>query len=160
MRLIIFAAAVVMATAAYAGQKFDTYANSRYGYSISYPPDLLIPQRESDDGDGRIFTSKDGKAEFRIYAAASFAGIDDTSETVVKSAEQKCPGHRASYRVVKPHLAAMSCVAGTELIYQKTILENGMDTTFMGAYPAAQRAIWDPAVAAMAQSLTPASSGN
>jgi len=32
---------------------FDTYCNARFGYCIHYPNDLLYPQREADNGDGR-----------------------------------------------------------------------------------------------------------
>lgn len=44
-----------------------TYVNSVYRYHIDYPDDLLIPQGESDSGDGQVFTSKDKLCELRVY---------------------------------------------------------------------------------------------
>ena len=35
----------------------------RFGYLISYPSDLLIPQGEADNGDGQKFLAKDETRE-------------------------------------------------------------------------------------------------
>ena len=144
----------VTATAAIAGTKFDIYSNARYGYAISYPPALLKALPEPDAGDGRVFEGINGSAEFRVYAGGTVEGIDDTAEAIAKSAEDECPGHRASYRVIKPKVAAISCEAGTTIIYQKTILHDGVATTLMATYPSSERAIWNPVVATMAASMT------
>jgi hypothetical protein len=114
----------------------------------------LKQQPEPDVGDGVTFTAVKGAAEFRVYAGGTVEGINDTSEAVAKSAEEKCPGHHAPYRVVKPMLAAVSCATGANILYSKTLLRDGVATTFMAAYPAAERAIWDPVVAEMARSMT------
>lgn len=45
----------------------ETYVNSVYRYHIGYPDKLLIPQGESDSGDGQVFTSKDNLCELRVY---------------------------------------------------------------------------------------------
>lgn len=44
-----------------------TYVNSVYRYHIDYPDELLIPQGESDSGDGQVFLSKDKLCELRVY---------------------------------------------------------------------------------------------
>src|SRR5207244_2912359 len=46
---------------------YKTYANARFKYSISYPTDLLIPQGESENGDGQVFREKSGSVEMRVY---------------------------------------------------------------------------------------------
>ena len=55
---------------------YRTYVNSRYGYSISYPSNL-IPQPESDSGDGRAFLSKNGDAELLVFASACYQSADE-----------------------------------------------------------------------------------
>lgn len=44
-----------------------TYVNSVYRYHIDYPDELLVPQGESDSGDGQVFASKDKLCELRVY---------------------------------------------------------------------------------------------
>jgi len=154
MRVFLLSAALVAGSGASGASLQDTYANSRYDYSISYSPALLKPQPESDAGDGRVFEAKKGTAQFRIFAGGIVSDINDTPKAAAKSAEEKCPGHRAVYRVVKPWLAAVSCTVGTDILYSKTLLRGGVATTFMGTYPARERAIWDAVVAAMARSMT------
>src|SRR5207237_8321240 len=46
---------------------YKTYDNARFKYSISYPTDLLIPQGESENGDGQVFREKSGSVEMRVY---------------------------------------------------------------------------------------------
>jgi hypothetical protein len=154
MRVILLLAALVIASGASGVPLQNVYANARYGYSISYPPGLLKQQPEPDAGDGVVFSAVKGPAEFRVYASGTAAGIDDTPEAAGKSAEEKCPGHRATYRVAKHRLAAISCTIGTNILYSKTLLRNGMATTFVGSYPVKERPTWDPVVAAMARSMT------
>src|SRR5437588_5064694 len=51
----------------FAHSDYRTYTNARFGYSISYPASVLVPQGESDNGDGQIFRSRDGHAEMRVF---------------------------------------------------------------------------------------------
>jgi hypothetical protein len=148
---VLSAALVLMSASAFAQ---SIYANARYDYSISYPSSLLKQQPESASGDGVVFSAIKGKAEFRVYANAMVEDINDTPALIAKSAEEDCPGHHATYRVVKPKLVAISCTAGANILYSKTLMNGDVATTFEGTYPAAERAIWDPAAAAMARSLT------
>lgn len=45
---------------------YTGYYNERYGYGIDYP-DILIPQGESDSGDGQTFISEDGRSKMSVY---------------------------------------------------------------------------------------------
>jgi hypothetical protein len=154
MRHILFSASLIVASGAtVAAPLQDIYVNSRYDYSISYPAALLKAQPESDAGDGTVFDATKGTAQFRIFAGGTAPDINDTSTAAAKSAEEKCLGHHAAYRVVKPRLAAISCTIGPNILYSKTLLRDGVATTFMGTYPVKERATWDPVVAAMARSM-------
>ena len=55
---------------------YGSYSNGRFGYSIDYPKDLLIPQGESDNEDGQEFTSKDGKAVLLVWGHLNVLGED------------------------------------------------------------------------------------
>lgn len=52
-------------TTTYTGT-YTGYYNSRYGFGTRYP-DILIPQGESESGDGQTFVSEDGRSTMRIY---------------------------------------------------------------------------------------------
>ena len=59
--------AVILVSSALGQTKYQTYSNARFAYSIDYPTDLLTPQDESQNGDGRVFTAKHGSAELRVW---------------------------------------------------------------------------------------------
>jgi hypothetical protein len=154
MRSFLYLVLALAATAAVAAPKMEIYSNDRYGYAISYPPSLLKAQPEADSGDGRVFSGTHSSAEFRVYAEAMVEGIDDSAEAIAKTAEEDCPGHHASYRIIKPKMVAISCEAGAKIIYQKTLLHDGLATTLTATYPTSEKAIWNPIVATMAASMT------
>ncbi|MDB5279259.1 MAG: hypothetical protein JWR61_4214 [Ferruginibacter sp.] len=45
---------------------FETYCNARFGYCIDYPT-FLIPNPESENGDGRVFVNKEGTKVLTVY---------------------------------------------------------------------------------------------
>lgn len=47
--------------------KFNKYCNPRFGYCVDYPSELIYPQPESENGDGRIFKNKNGEEILRVY---------------------------------------------------------------------------------------------
>ena len=148
--LIIFAL-LVPAVAA----EIDTYSNARYGYSVSYPRDLLSPLPEAENGDGRIFKAKMGTAEFRVFAEAN--ALDESAELIAKRAEGGCQDHKASYRVVKPTLVAVSCtMTNGHVYYQKTLIRDGMETTMTADYPKPEGQIWARAISVMSKTMTAA----
>jgi hypothetical protein len=51
-------------------------------------------------------------------------------------------------------MVAISCEAGAKIIYQKTLMHDGLATTLTASYPTSEKAIWNPIVAAMAASMT------
>jgi len=147
---IIFAL-IVPAVAA----EIDIYSNARYGYSVSYPRDLLRPLPEADNGDGRIFKAKTGAAEFRVFAEGN--ALDESAELIAKRAESDCPDRKASYRVVKPALVVVSCtMTNGHVYYQKTLIRGGMETTMTANYPKSEGQIWARAVSVMSKTMTAA----
>ncbi|HEY1961807.1 MAG TPA: hypothetical protein VGG69_05280 [Rhizomicrobium sp.] len=142
---------LAISVAAGADPDFATYANQHYGYSIRYPASLLKPVKNTDDGAGQAFAAISGDAAFRV-AARPLAGR--SPKELADEAQQICPGERPYYRVAKQGLAAVSCQTGDHIVYQKSLLRNGLEIRVRGEYPARERATWDPVVTSIARSMS------
>lgn len=92
----MFLVILALSAVAFGQTKYKTYNNARFGYSISYPSDLLSPQGEADNGDGQIFLG-DG-AEMRVFGSNLLLNesLQKEYNTLVK---QK--GKSVTYKVFK-----------------------------------------------------------
>jgi hypothetical protein len=146
-----------------ADERWNTYGNPRYGFSVCYPPSLK-PQGEPDDGDGNAFKSADGKLIVRAYANYSIEpeggpkALEEAFHMSVQAAQKQ--GYKVSYQMLKPNLFAYSGVAdgGTpkgRVIYQKTFerASDKLDVSLEAEYPESLKATADPLVAHMAACL-------
>ena len=59
--------ASLLTITAHAADSYTPYENGRFGFRVDVPTNLFSPQGESDNGDGQIFSYKDGIAEMRAY---------------------------------------------------------------------------------------------
>ncbi len=128
-----------------------TYVNARYGYSIQYPYGVFTPEPESASGDGRVFHSRYAGVEFRVWA--NYAGQTMTPTQLADEIQADCPGHRASYRVARATLVAVSCNTATGVLYEKELINKGLVTAFRMTYPSTEGAQWGPVVTAIAGSM-------
>ncbi len=129
-----------------------TYTNARYGYSISYPRDLLVAEQESENGDGRRFHARRGSGFLLVWADNN--ALDQTPSSIAAEAAQDCRGRPLAYKVVKPNLVALSCLTPRgRVFYQKTLIRGDLLTSIQMNYPVADKAQWDAATAQIAQSL-------
>jgi hypothetical protein len=133
------------------GSDLATYANSRFGYTIEYRADLLLPQPEAENGDGRAFHAKTGKAQILVYGG--YNALEQSAADMAHEAEKDCASRPAQYRVVKPGLVAISCKARAGILYQKTLIRGDTLTTMRATYPENERKLWDSVIAAMSRSL-------
>lgn len=145
--LILFSIAFIFAFSAKAfGQdKWKTYANARYGFSISYPENLLVPQGEADNGDGQIFSGD--AAEMRVFGSHSLL-----NETLLKefNAVVKQSGN-VSYKAYRKKFFAVSGTANGRIYYRKTAAKaNGTFITFYIEYDEDERAEYDKITAKIA----------
>ena len=140
-----------LAAPALAAGAMATYANARFGYSISYPAALFTAERESDNGDGRVFRARSGGAEIRVWGAYNAANA--TPVQLADEAQGDCLRKPASYRVAKPGLVAISCDTAQGVLYEKQLIHRDTITAVMITYPAAERSRWDPVVTQVANSL-------
>ena len=130
-----------------------TYANVRYGYTIEYPGDLLVPGGEADNGDGLVFSARSGNAKVAVWGR--FNAADETPVQLLHSDEQRpCAGAQASYEISKRTLVAFSCrTPNNEIVYEKMIIHGDTLAVVRFTYPATEETNWSPVVKQMAGSL-------
>lgn len=135
---------------------YETYVNSRFGYSIEYPKGVLKPQPEAENGDGRVFLSKSGTAELRVWG--QYNALENTlNEKYQEDLEEY--GSGVSYKVLKSGSYVISGIKGGKIFYQKTLLKgDGTDSgsiyyTFTMKYRKSEKAKYDPIVTRVAGSF-------
>ena len=129
------------------------YANARFGYTVQYPADLLVPEREADNADGRQFHAREGSARLAVWGAYNAESLSPRELAARDMTD--CAGGTVSYRVAKARLIAFSCITpGGQVIYQKTLIRADVLATVRFDYPLAERARWDPVVGRVASSLS------
>lgn len=126
---------------------YKTYTNARYRYSISYPPGLLAPQGEADNGDGQAFRSKDGSAEMRVY------GSQDLGGGLAEAYREAQAGKTVTYKTMKGNWFVVSGRDGGKIFYRKTMMKDDVLKTFSIEYDESQRAVYDAITARIARSF-------
>jgi hypothetical protein len=135
--------------------KYSTYINVRFSYSISYPTSLLIPQGEADNGDGQKFRFRDGKATMSV------SGIHALDETLLHRYNEQLQEGRGdnrstptfTYKVLRPNWFVVSGRDGDRIFYQKTILRKGVFKTFRIEYDKALSDVFDEVTKRVAASF-------
>jgi hypothetical protein len=75
---MVLAVAVSMSVASFAlagENRYKTYVNARFGYSIDYP-DIFDSQKEPDNGDGIEFSGRGGEVTLTIWGGHNVLGQD------------------------------------------------------------------------------------
>ena len=129
--------------------KYKTYSNARFGYSISYPADLLTPQGEADNSDGQVFSGEG--AEMRVFGSNMLL-----NETLPKEynalVKEKSKG--VTYKVFKNDFFVISGKENGKIYYQKTMKgANGAFLTFMIEYDESKSQPYDAVVTKIVKSL-------
>ncbi len=129
--------------------RYDTYTNTRFGFSIMYPT-FLTPEPEPENGDGRIF-SKGKYEEMSVYA--SYNVLDESIEELFKECKNSYIGN-VSYAVQKDNWFVVSGTneEGT-ILYRKTILTDDVEYTVNLIYPKAKKQIYDEIVEKVTKSF-------
>jgi hypothetical protein len=146
---LILLTLILLSQVVFSQTDYKTYANARYGYSISYPSDLLEPQGESDNGDGQIF--KNSAAEMRVYGSNSVLG--ETLEKQYRELLKKF-GKTLAYKTFRENFFVVSAIRNDKIFYQKTF-ENSDSVfiTFEIEYKKSERAKYDKVVTKIVKSF-------
>ena len=136
MSFICLCGAVVFGQIVFASPQnnYKTYANARFKYSISYPVDLLIPQGESDNGDGQVFREKSGSSvEMRVYGEYNVRN-ENLRSRYTELIRKWSNG--VTYKVIRQDWFVVSAMVNGKIHYQKTILRGDTFKTFEIEYDA------------------------
>ena len=129
---------------------YRTYTNARFGYSIAYPANLLIPQGESENGDGQVFRALDGSAEMRVYGRNN---VNDETLRGLFSELSREWGANITYKVIRQDWFVVTALVNGKIHYQKTMLRRGVFKTFEIEYDSSRRAIFDGVTARISKSF-------
>lgn len=147
--------ALLLLSAAFASaqDKFSTYSNDRFHFSIDYPADLLTMAPPPDNDDGRTFRSADGQIEMLVWGQhnAESKTLDEMYNLDLKGFTEK-----PSYMVLKRDWFVLSGMKDGKIFYEKTLIRRkGGDVffTFTVEYPASEKAKFDAIVKRMADSF-------
>jgi hypothetical protein len=126
---------------------YRTYANARYGFSIAYPVNVLVPQGESDNGDGQKFMSRDGSATLLAFGSQR---LDRSLRDEFQSAQEN---RTVTYKVLKADMFVVSGHANGKIFYQKTLLRGDVFKTFIIEYDEQERGTFDAITTRVARSF-------
>jgi hypothetical protein len=124
-----------------------TYSNARYRFSISYPGDLLVPQGESDNGDGQRFVSRDASASIAAFGSNR---LDRSLQDEFRSAQEN---RNVTYKVLKRDMFVVSGTENGKIFYQKTLLRGDVFKTFIIEYDESERGVYDAVTTRVARSF-------
>ncbi len=145
----------LVADARVAQEKYSTYSNARFSYAISYPPGLLTPQGEPDNGDGQKFLSRDGQVEMIVYGSenASDHSLRDLYNSQLRREGNDKSIRQVTYKVLKGNWFVVSGYEGDRVYYQKTIFSGGIFKTFRIEYDKSRADVFDKVTKKIAASF-------
>jgi len=141
LSVVLIFVAILSYVEASAQTNYKTYSNTRFGYSISYPSDLIVPQGEADNGDGQKFLAKDECAEMLVYGRLKLEA-NDTLKKIYNTAIADL-GDKATYKVLKSNWFVVSGKRNGKIYYQKTMLKRDIFITFSIEYDESKNATYD-----------------
>lgn len=127
-------------------ERWPSYANARFGFSICHPADLR-PQGESDNSDGQRFVAADG-AKLTVYGANN--ALEQSIETLYGELVKRFGG-RVTYRSLKADRFAVSGFdAGGRVFYAALRARGDQYASFELTYPRSAAAAYDKVAARLA----------
>ena len=152
MRTILIALLTLIITPVLAAD-WGSYVNARFGYAVAVPPEFS-GGGEADNGDGQVFTSRDGTQTLRVYGGNVME--QDFEIEVGRAAEYlDGEGWDISYQRTTPSWASYSGSRQGFVLYVRTIALCGgtQFATFAYRYPKTAIRDADPVVERLVGSL-------
>lgn len=156
---IFVVAAMAAASSASAGANLNDWAtikNQRHGFAIAYPVSVFEQKQEPNTDEGRLLTSKDGKARLLVGALTN-----EDNETLETYRQLLITGQYAGamidYAPVKQRWFVLSGTKDGEIFYQRVSFTCGgkLINSWAMLYPADQRKTYDRVVEAVARTYSP-----
>lgn len=135
--------------------RMENYTNTRFGYSVSYPA-TFAAQPEAENGDGRRFIDAGGAA---LAVWGMWDALDEGIAGAYRSANSQ-PGRVVTYHTLNSHGYVVSGLEGSTVFYENRIVSDAGEgaavfTVLRFTYPVAAKAMYDPMVKPISESLRP-----
>jgi len=147
-KLLTLSTILLLSVAVFGQQNYNTYSNARFGYSISYPSNLLTPQGEAENGDGQVF--KNNETELRVWGSNNALGRTLRQEF---NANLNDYGRGVTYKTLLKNGFVISGTQKGKIFYHKTIFNDDQFLTFTFFYPTSKRSVYDSIVSKIAKSF-------
>jgi hypothetical protein len=134
---------------------WQPYLNARFGYSICYPADLLVPQGEAENGDGQKFLSKDSRAQMLVYGSNNALNQTVASSYSDELKAEAKAGFNITYKLLKPDYFVLSGSGSGKIFYERVVLVGDVFKTFRMEYPEDTKALFDPITSTMSGCFNP-----
>lgn len=138
--------------AAAQGHRWETTGNAKFEFTMCFPADLMTPQLESDDGDGRIFLAKDG-TELRVWGTFNTQNLTPEQALANQTKYIEKDGGNVSYKVARADWLVLSGTMGDRMFYQRASYDKVRFASFRLTYPKAHVAKWKPIAAHLSTCL-------
>ncbi|QMU26548.1 hypothetical protein [Adhaeribacter radiodurans] len=157
MRLIIAICLFLTSLNCYPQTKYKTYYNNRFLFSVKYP-NFLIPQGESNNGDGQRFVSKDKKITLRTTASYYPPSSKGLYHSYLAYSTDSSTTKETFYKIYKGNWYVISKILGSNINYEKVVMysnKNGETVykTLTFVYPKARKKELDDIVNTVAISF-------
>jgi hypothetical protein len=154
-KILVLFLTLVFSALAFGQTKYKAYSNTRFGYSILYPSDMLKPSKLKDaSNSGEIFYSKDKSVEMRVWGEynASFKTLEEQFEDELQNF-----GKNVTYKILLKNGFVISGFRNGKIFYQKTMRrkleEIDVLYTFIIEYKKTDRKKFDSIIQKIAKSF-------
>ena len=130
---------------------YQTYTNTRYGFTVEYPTTFTVGQAPTNN-DGRNFYNE----EFTMVAYGSHTNIIEQNETI-ETYYNRALGNASgpvAYKRLGNNWYAISYTTGSNIVYEKSIINDGVIFTLNMTYPSSQKTKYDEMVTRVAKTFT------
>ncbi|UQB68978.1 hypothetical protein [Epilithonimonas zeae] len=131
-----------------ANLNYDNYCNVRFQYCVDYPIQLMTPEPESSNGDGRIFTNHKHEETLRVFgrnnldAEGRTISLKQQFDADLKSLA-KNTATKITYQKRGKTFFVISGYKNGKIFYQKTILKNDAFAYAILQYDENERTVFD-----------------
>ncbi len=145
-----------MAAAADWRQDWATLRNERHGFLIAYPSEVFEQANAPNTDEGRVLTSRDGKAQLLVGAFANDEAttLEDYRDYLV---HENYPGARIEYSPLRGKWFVLSGTIGDREFYEKVSFtcDGKLINSWAMIYPKAERRFYNRVVEAVARTYSP-----
>lgn len=120
---------------------WERYGNARFAYCLWYPDNLLLPQGESENGDGQTFRSGDNAISWTVYGSHNIdrLSIEEEWEQEVRWSKERGENRVLIDKTVEDSAFVFVARMEDRFYHQKTVLRKGLSLTVSVEYPESQK---------------------